>query len=430
MKPRTNLKFIRRTLTLLLAALALAVAPARQTPAQNFPKRLGLALTEAGAYRSIAVNPTPLTRTLPPSVDLSGNMPPVGDQGSQDSCVGWSTTYAARTYLERVLLKGNWNVSVPAAQFSPAFVYNQIAKGNCGAGITIPSALNLLNAEGAATLSMMPYTDQACAGQPTTQTVQLAAQFKISGYRTITTDLNTVKAHLAAQMPVIVAMNIDNAFMNLGVNQNWTTSGPVVGSHSMVVVGYNDTQHAFKLINSWGTGWGTGGYGYVDYSLFPSVAKEAYVILPFYSANQPTQTLEANVQLLSLVIVGGTTPGLNAQIEYTLRGYAGHTALIVLYFWYTNGVPVGATNPALADIAGNAAIATGTFAIQSNDYTNYTFTQFIPTADLNVPMGPNVISNGQLVHEQLITPLLVKAELFVDNYGMAQSQYFTFSVAR
>lgn len=430
MSPRTNLKFIRRTLTLLSVALALAAVPAKQSPAQNFPKRLGLALTEAGAYRSIAVNPTPLTRTLPPAVDLSGNMPPVGNQGSQDSCVGWSTTYAARTYLERVLLKGNWNVSVAAAQFSPAFVYNQIAKGNCGAGITIPSALNLLNAEGAATLSMMPYTDQECGGQPTAQTVQLAAQFKISGYRTITTDLNTVKAHLAAQMPVIVAMNIDNAFMNLGVNQNWTTSGPVVGSHSMVVVGYNDTQHAFKLINSWGTGWGTGGYGYVDYNLFPSVAKEAYVILPFYSASQPTQTLEANVQLLSLVIVGGTTPGLNAQIEYTLRGYSGHTALIVLYFWYTNGQPVGAAIPGLADIAGNAAIATGTFAIQNNDYTNYTFTQFIPTADLNVPMGPNVISNGQLVHEQLITPLLVKAELFVDNYGMAQSQYFTFSVAR
>jgi len=345
--------------------------------------------------------------------------------------VGWSTAYAARTYLERVLLKGNWNVGVPAAQFSPAFIYNQIAKGNCGSGITIPSALNLLNAEGAATLSMMPYTDQACAGQPTTQTVQMAAQFKISGYRTINAqDLNTVKAHLAAQMPVIVAMNIDNAFMNLGANQNWTTSGPVVGSHSMVVVGYNDTQHALKLINSWGTGWGTGGYGYVDYSLFPSVAKEAYVILPFYSAAQPTQTLEANVQLLSLVIVGGTTPGLNAQIEYTLRGYSGHTALIVLYFWYTNGQPVGAAIPGLADIAGNAAIATGTFAIQNNDYTNYTITQFIPTADLNVPMGPNVISNGQLVHEQVITPLLVKAELFVDNYGMAQSQYFTFSVAR
>ncbi|HEV3218252.1 MAG TPA: C1 family peptidase [Candidatus Acidoferrales bacterium] len=427
--PRIHL--LRATLPLLVIALAIAGAPARQTHAQNFPKRLGAALVEASQYKSITVNPTPLTRTLPPAVDLSASMPPVGDQGSQDSCVAWSTAYAARTYLERMELKGQWNVAIPAAQFSPAFLYNQIARGNCSSGITVVSALNLLIAEGAATLTMMPYTDQSCAGQPSLQVAQMAAQFKISGYRTINTqDLNAIKAHLAAQMPIIVAMNIDNAFMGLGPNQNWTTSGPVTGSHAMVVVGYNDAQHAFKLINSWGTGWGTGGYGYVDYSLFPSVAKEAYVILPFYSATQPSQGLEANVQLLSLVIVGGTTPGLNAQIEYTLRGYAGHTGLIVLYFWYTNGQPVGATIPGLADIAGNAAIATGTFAIQNNDYENFTLTQFIPTADLNVPVGPYVMSGGQLVHEQLITPLLVKAELFVDNYGMAQSQYFTFSVAR
>jgi hypothetical protein len=428
---RARLYLYCTTLLILAVALAVAKAPAQQMQVQETAKRLGLVLMDETKYKSITVNTTPLTRSLPPAVDLSGNMPPVGNQGSQDSCVAWSAGYATRTYLERIEMQGQWNVNLPAAQFSPAFLYNQIARGNCGAGITIPSALNLLSAEGAATMAMMPYSYTDCGAQPSAQVIQMAGQYRISGYRTVNTqDVNTIKATLAAQLPVIVALNIDNAFTHMGRNQSWTTMGAMVASHAVVLVGYNDAQHAFKIFNSWGTGWGTDGYGFVDYNLFPAVAREAYVVMPFHSHDEPNQAREANVQLQSLTIAAATTPGFNAQIEYTLRGYAGHKGQIVLYFWYQNGQPVGATNPSLADIAGNAAIATQVFAIQSNDYTNYVFTQFIPTGDLNVPVGPNVVYGGQLVHQPLITQLLVKAELFVDNYAMAQSQYFTFSVSR
>jgi len=421
----------RRILPLLAIAVVVAAAPARQSPAQSLVRTLGLALTEASKYQSIAVNPTPLTRSLPPLVDLSGDMPPVGDQGSQGSCVAWSTSYATRTYLERVELKGQWNVNLPAAQFSPSFVYNQIAQGNCDTAVTIPNALNILSAEGAATLAMMPYSDADCRIQPSPQTLQSSAQFKISGYRRLDTqNLNDIKAHLAARLPVVVALDVDSTFMGLGQNQYWATKGPSVGTHAVVLVGYDEANQLFKFINSWGTNWGTNGYGYVHYNLFPSVAREAYIVTPFHSHDQTNQARESNVQLLRLDVSPAATPGLNAQIEYTLRGYSGHTGQIVLYFWYTNGQPVGATIQSLADISGNAAIATPVFAIQKDDYTNYVFTQFIPTADLNVPIGGNVVSGGQVIHQPLTTPLLVKAELFVDNYGMAQSQLFTFSVSR
>ena len=36
----------------------------------------------------------------------------------------------------------------------------------------------------------------------------------------------------------------------------------------MVLVGYDDSQNAFKLINSWGTEWGEEGYAWVDYDYF------------------------------------------------------------------------------------------------------------------------------------------------------------------
>jgi hypothetical protein len=431
MASRTRAKLIFKLAPLLACAIAVAAAPARQSTAQSLVRTLGLALTETNKYQSIAVNPTPLTRSLPPLVDLSGDMPPVGDQGSQGSCVAWSTSYAARTYLERIELKGQWNVNLPAAQFSPSFVYNQIARGNCNTEVTIPSALDILSAEGAATLAMMPYSDADCRVQPSPQTLQSSAQFKISGYRRIDPqNLNDVKAHLAAKLPVVVAFDVDNTFMGMGRNQYWATKGANVGTHAVVLVGYDEANQLFKFINSWGTSWGTNGYGYVHYNLFPSAAREAYIVMPFHSHDQANQLRESNVQLLRLDIAAGTTPGMNAQIEYTLRGYAGHTGQIVFYFWYTNGQPVGATIASLADINGNAAISTPVFAIQKDDYTNYVFTQLLPTVDLNVPMGGNVASGGQVVHQPVVTPLLVKAELFVDNYAMAQSQLFTFSVSR
>jgi hypothetical protein len=38
--------------------------------------------------------------TLPAVVDHSSNMPPVGDQGGQGSCVGWASAYALKSSQE------------------------------------------------------------------------------------------------------------------------------------------------------------------------------------------------------------------------------------------------------------------------------------------------------------------------------------------
>ncbi len=427
---KTGVLLLRLILSLLATALFLSASPAQPPQKQNFLTRLGLALMEASKYQSISLSRRPFTRSLPASVDLSVDMPPVGYQGQQDSCTAWSTVYVVRTYLEHAELQ-HWDVRSPTAEFSPAFLYNQFARGNCNASVTIPDALNLLSAQGAATLDVMPYVEADCGQQPSPQTVQQAEQYRINGYRRLNPqNLIDVKAHLAARLPVVVALDVDNAFMTLGRNQVWLTKGASVGSHAAVLVGYNDAQHVFKLINSWGTSWGTDGYGYIDYNMLPTAAREAYIILPFHSHDNPNQAREVNVQLLKLDVAPSTIPGLNAQIEYTLRGYSGHTGMIVLYFWYLNGQPVGAAIPQYADITGSAAVATPLFTIPKNDYSNYVFTQFIPTSALNVPMGANVVSGGKVMYQPQLTPLLVRADLYVDNYSLAQSQYFTFPVSR
>ena len=60
-------------------------------------------------------------------VDHSPNMPPIGNQGAQGSCVAWAHGYYHMTHNEFV--ERGWNVRDPHNQFSPAFLYNQVNGG-------------------------------------------------------------------------------------------------------------------------------------------------------------------------------------------------------------------------------------------------------------------------------------------------------------
>lgn len=69
------------------------------------------------------------------------------------------------------------------------------------------------------------------------------------------------------------------------VQRNFTThgrgvynnpNGPIVGGHAMVVVGYDDKINAFKVMNSWGKGWGESGFGWISYPVFHALVREAY----------------------------------------------------------------------------------------------------------------------------------------------------------
>jgi hypothetical protein len=76
---------------MILAAVFLALLP--PASGQN-EVRPGMELTLATPDRLRGI-PLPFTpyagEALPASVDLSGDMPPPGHQGNQNSCVGWAS---------------------------------------------------------------------------------------------------------------------------------------------------------------------------------------------------------------------------------------------------------------------------------------------------------------------------------------------------
>lgn len=283
---------VRWILSVPLLAALLAL-PAQAAPQNNS----GLTFASQDELRGVPLAATPFSGAeLPKKVDLSGNMPPPGNQGNQNSCVGWATAYALKSYQEKVEERRNLapNGKVdPKAVFSPAFIYNQINNGRDG-GSTFIDALNLLSNHGAVSLADMPYTDRDFRKAPPNHLINQARRYRIDYWRQVNIrDLKEVKAQLNAGYPVLIGALIDEGFVNTRGNAVWKQSrGQSLGGHAMALVGYDDSRQAFKLINSWGTGWGEKGFGWVDYKFFPQVVREGYVAKDAVNGKAPPTSID------------------------------------------------------------------------------------------------------------------------------------------
>lgn len=198
-------------------------------------------------------------RAVPASVDLSAQLPPVGNQGSQNCCTAWSTTYYTKTHGEGLEMK--WNLNLQSAQFSPSWVYNQV-NGGQNQGIYISTALEFIVKNGADTLDQFSYNQNDWTRQPDAASKARASQYKSGSWFTLPKDVATIKNYLAAGSVLVFEVPVYDDLVNLSpsnpVYDNF--SGNLLGYHAMTLVGYDDTKSAFKFVNSWGSGWGNWKY--------------------------------------------------------------------------------------------------------------------------------------------------------------------------
>lgn len=212
---------------------------------------------------------------LPEQVDLSARFPTPGDQGDQGSCVGWAVGYAARSYyaVSREGRPRNQSDAIP----SPAYIYGAIKpEGDCDTGSLISRALDLLRQDGSQSLAIHPYNDRIC---PAPNRVT-SPQFRISNWRAISAGvIDDAKGALAKGHPVVIGSRLTREFMQIRGDVVWNGNGVVLpGGHAMTMVGYDERRQAFKLINSWGTRWGDGGFGWMSYDAYQRFVTQAYVM--------------------------------------------------------------------------------------------------------------------------------------------------------
>jgi C1A family cysteine protease len=218
------------------------------------------------------------------AVDLSSEMPPVGNQSSEGSCVAWAMAYYHKSHTE--WREQGWNLTLTQNRFSPRFMYNLINGGRDG-GAYFNDAVKCLVDHGCANLAMVPYT----AGQYTTWPSETAFVWAIPyrGQQSYWIDasndngINLIKTQLNNGYTVVIGINVYGNFDNISAyDYTYCASqrtGTNRGGHAVTVVGYDDNKltadgyGAFKLVNSWGTGWGMSGYFWMSYV----GVKDAYI---------------------------------------------------------------------------------------------------------------------------------------------------------
>jgi hypothetical protein len=210
------------------------------------------------------------------SVDLSSQMPPVGNQGSQGSCTAWAIGYYQKTHYE--WLEHRWDLDQSSHQFSPAFIYNQINGGE-DEGSTFGRAFALITEQGCATMADCPYNANDYTTWPSESAYTRAIPHRAGTshwfWMLDTTGISKTKARLDSGYTTVIGIDVYSNFDHID-SFNYTycvadTYGGNRGSHAVTIIGYDDTvitndgTGAFRMINSWGANWGQAGYWWMSY---------------------------------------------------------------------------------------------------------------------------------------------------------------------
>jgi PKD repeat protein len=255
-----------------------------------------------GAPEEAAPSIEPLSvapMALPSSVDNSTLkfFPPIRSQGSFPSCGPFSGTYYTMTHMHAMARNLDAKTGGDAFRFSPKWTYNMLNDGAL-VGSWYYSAYDIGIKHGAATWSEFPYDSdyRAWSTNPAVWRNAMDRRFDQYGYVANTdTDagIQQVKQLLVngyvLNFPTYIyswqyktigndpTTGSDDAFAGKQICY-WVNG--TSGYHAMTVVGYNDNiwvdingngvvdageKGAFRIANSWGTGWGEAGFAWMAY---------------------------------------------------------------------------------------------------------------------------------------------------------------------
>lgn len=102
----------------------------------------------------------------------------------------------------------------------------------------------------------------------------------VASYRVSELSLLALKSQLAGGDPLLMGIDVYPSFDNAQGVATITGTGDVRGYHAIVLVGYDDAKHAFRIQNSWGPDWGDQGRAWIDYNTLLAATHEAYRVVP------------------------------------------------------------------------------------------------------------------------------------------------------
>ena len=227
----------------------------------------------------------PMTlESLPPSVDLRPQCPPVYDQGQLGSCTANAIAGAIQfTQMKEKLAE----IFTPSRLF---IYYNERAMEgtiSSDSGAQIRDGMKSVAQLGACPESMWPYDISKFTDKPPAEAYTAAAQHEVKSYSRLTQSLVLMKGCLASGYPFVFGFTVYESFESPEVARTGDVPMPKpseqpVGGHAVVAVGFDDAQQKFFVRNSWGSGWGVAGYFLMPYAYLtqagPALASDFWTI--------------------------------------------------------------------------------------------------------------------------------------------------------
>jgi C1A family cysteine protease len=234
--------------------------------------------------------PQAILDDLPSKVDLRPGCPPVYDQGLLGSCTA-NAINAAFQYMQK---KQKQKDFLPSRLF---VYYNErvmLGTVDTDSGAMIRDGVKSVAKAGVCPEVMWPYDITQFTVKPTRQCYTEALKNQALVYRRVlNSNLHQLQGALASGTPVIFGFSVYESFQTAEVAKTGMVPLPprgekMLGGHAVLAVGYDDETQRFLVRNSWGEGWGEGGYCWMPYGYLtdPGLAQDFWAIYAVEAARK------------------------------------------------------------------------------------------------------------------------------------------------
>jgi len=232
---------------------------------------------------------------------------PIRDQGDCGSCVSFGTAATIEARLNIVCRNPNLD-----ADLSEAHLFFCGCGNCCDTGWNPEPALDFAKNTGVAVESAFAYSDhdQPCPAG-------LTPYIKITNWSALLSAADR-KNSLATKGPVVGCLAVFRDFFSYRSGVYRHVSGDLAGYHCVSVIGYDDNLQCWIAKNSWGPGWGDGGFFRIGYGEASMDTEFNFQDVDLTCPDSPSDTCEQYLPGLRRVLEAARN---NSALRRCLRYY-------------------------------------------------------------------------------------------------------------